>query len=117
MKENNETYLSVIDEAVKGDKLIIGFKNVIKSLQEGKVSEVLLCSGGKYFINKIELVAGETPIKVINETPKSLGILCKKPFNITVLGIKIKKIEKVDKPTKISKLIKPEKKVIKKRGK
>ncbi|MFA5406388.1 MAG: ribosomal L7Ae/L30e/S12e/Gadd45 family protein [Candidatus Nanoarchaeia archaeon] len=80
--------ISDIEKAVKSDGLIIGFKNVVKSINEGSVKEIFVSANGKVFIDKLKLIAGKTPIKELSESSKDLGVKCKKPFNISVLGLK-----------------------------
>jgi len=82
--------ISDIDKAVKSGGLIIGFKNVVRSLHEGSVKKIFVSSNGKIFINKLKLVAGKVPIKDLEESSKELGVKCKKPFNISVLGLRSK---------------------------
>ncbi len=67
---------------------MIGYKQVIKGLQTGVVKDVLVASNGKSFLESIKLVAGGVPVKLITESSKELGIMCRKPFNITVLGLR-----------------------------
>ncbi len=78
---------SNLDKAIKDGRVIIGLKRVKKSLNNGTVSEVYLSSNGKVFRTELRLIAGEVPVKVIDETSKELGIKCKKPFNIAVIGV------------------------------
>ena len=73
------------------DKLIIGTDRVMKLLRSGGVQKVLVASNCSEDIlgdlqhyaklNGAELVQLEVP----NE---ELGVFCKKPFNIMVLGIR-----------------------------
>jgi len=79
-----------IDNAVKKGELIIGLKSVIKALNKGIVSEIIVSLNGRAFIKELKLIAGDTQINEINESSKDLGIKCKKPFNISVLGLKKK---------------------------
>lgn len=90
--------VSDIERAIRTGGLIIGLKQVIKGLQAGIVREVLVSSNGKGFIDSIKLVSGSVPVKLITESSKELGIMCRKPFNITILGLKEGRVEKAEKP-------------------
>ena len=99
---------SDIDEGVKSGALIIGFKSVVKALNEGVCREVFVSSNGKSFVSKLKLIAGEVPIVLVEESSRELGVRCKKPFSIAVLGLRALEIEKKPKKKLVSK--KPTKK-------
>ncbi len=80
--------VSEIEHAVRTGGLVVGYKQVIKSLHLGLIKEVFVASNGKSFIDSIKLVSDGIPVTLIPESSKELGILCKKPFNITVLGVR-----------------------------
>ena len=79
--------ISDIEHAIRTGGLVIGYKQVIKGLHSGIVKEVLVSSNGKSFMDSIKLVSGNVPVKLISESSKELGIMCRKPFNITILGL------------------------------
>ena len=73
------------------DKIVIGTDRVMKTLRKGDLKQVLLAS------NCTEEVAGDVEhygklagCKIIQlDVPnEELGVYCKKPFNIMVLGIR-----------------------------
>jgi len=89
---------SDIDKAVKLGELVVGLKSVVKGLQRGLVGEVFVSSNGELFVKKLKLVAGSVSVSVLDESSKELGVRCKKPFSIAVLGLR--KSDKKAKPVK-----------------
>jgi ribosomal protein L30E len=79
--------ISDIEHAIRTGGLVIGYKQVIKGLHSGLIKEVLVSSNGKSFLESIKLVSSNVPVKLLVESSKELGIMCKKPFNITILGL------------------------------
>jgi len=79
-----------IKKLIKTDKLIIGTKLTVKSLKEGKLAKVVLSSNcSESLEEEINKFAEMTSVKVakINLPNDELGVLCKKQFSISVLGI------------------------------
>lgn len=80
-----------IRKLLGSDKLVIGSDRVLKMLRNNELKQIILASNVKREVkddivtyskqNNIEVVELDVP----NE---ELGIYCKKPFNISVLGIK-----------------------------
>jgi len=101
---------SDIDKAVKLGELVVGLKSVVKGLQRGLVGEVFVSSNGELFVKRLKLVAGSVSVSVLDESSKELGVRCKKPFSIAVLGLRKSEKKPAKKVTK-----KPAKKVVKKK--
>ena len=80
-----------IDKALKEGKLVIGYKSVKKALVKGLLKEIMIAKGGEYFLKNLKALSTKTPIKMVEESPIDLGVACKKPFNITVLGVRVEK--------------------------
>ena len=84
----------MIDElrnAIKEKNIVIGSKQTIKNLKLKSVKSVVVASNCPDSIRKdIEYYSKLTGIKFENfdGTAKQLGILCGKPFSISVLAIK-----------------------------
>ncbi|MBU2589634.1 MAG: ribosomal L7Ae/L30e/S12e/Gadd45 family protein [Nanoarchaeota archaeon] len=75
--------------AVKEKKLTIGTERTIKSLKLGKTKTVFLASNCKSDVKEqVEHYAKISGAKVIQlDLPdKEIGLLCKKPFNVSVLS-------------------------------
>ncbi len=71
------------------EKLVFGKQSILKLARENKLKEVILPS--KSFHNKDMLFLKENfdiKIEEIPQNSEELGALCKKPFAISILGIK-----------------------------
>jgi len=81
----------LIKEKIKQNKVIIGYKTVIKSLKSDRPELIVLAANTPEDKKKmIELNAKISKVQV-KEYPKDgvdLGLLCGKPFSISVLAIK-----------------------------
>ncbi|MBU0930346.1 MAG: ribosomal L7Ae/L30e/S12e/Gadd45 family protein [Nanoarchaeota archaeon] len=74
---------------LKTKKPIFGSDRVIKELKIGKLNKIYLASNCKDEIKAdIKHYAKLSDIKVIEleETNEDLGVICKKPFNISVIS-------------------------------
>jgi|TARA_B100001971_G_C17893445_1_gene384224 large subunit ribosomal protein L30e len=90
MKKTTKENKASLAEDLKSKKIIFGTDRVIKSLKAGKISKIYLSSNCKAStksdiahygkLGNVEIITLEVP----NE---ELGILCKKPFSISVLGL------------------------------
>ncbi len=71
------------------DKLVIGTDRVVKLLRAGDLKQVLVASNCKTEVREdVEHLAGDAEVVALDVTNEELGVFCKKPFNIQVLGIK-----------------------------
>ncbi|MBT3262153.1 50S ribosomal protein L30e [Candidatus Woesearchaeota archaeon] len=80
-----------IKKALEEEKVILGTKQVLEGLREGKVKEVYVSTNCPQDVLKdIEQLASISAIGVINLTQANdeLGVVCKKPFSISVMAIK-----------------------------
>ena len=79
-----------IRKLLDANKLVIGTKQSLKMLRLGKLSDVLLASNctssTEETFNKYGPLAG-TEIKKLVLPSDELGVICKKPFAISVLGV------------------------------
>jgi large subunit ribosomal protein L30e len=74
----------------KGEGLVIGTKITLKKLKMGDVKKVYVSSNcPENVLNDVEHYSKihNIPMVKLNETNEELGILCKKPFHISVLSI------------------------------
>ena len=79
-----------LTEALKEKKTIIGAKRTLKFLKLGKLKKVYIASNcPKDIKDDIAHYGKMSNIEIINlkENNEELGILCKKSFFISVLGI------------------------------
>lgn len=71
------------------DKLIIGTDRTIKALRDSRVKKVVISSNcSAEDVEEINSLATLNKVEVINipETNEELGIICKKPFRVSVLA-------------------------------
>jgi len=82
--------LQEIKKALDSKKLVIGLKESVKNIKLGKISQVYLANNcpenTKKDIQRYSKIA-KIDFKVLNKSNEDLGVLCKKPFSISVLSI------------------------------
>jgi len=79
-----------IRESIKTKKAIIGANATIKKLKNGKVSKVIISTNcSKELASEIKHLAKISYVKVFETkyTNEELGVLCRKQFKISALGI------------------------------
>ena len=76
-----------LKEDLKKKKPILGLEFTLKKIRNQKVSKVYVASNSN---KKKQLsILGKTmgiDVVILDETSKELGVLCKKPFNVSVLS-------------------------------
>jgi len=76
-----------LKEDLKKKKPILGLEFTLKKIRNQKVSKVYVASNSN---EKEQLsILGKTmgiDVVILDETSKELGVLCKKPFNVSVLS-------------------------------
>jgi len=80
-----------IKNAIKKNKLIIGTEKTLKSLKLGKLSKVFLSKNcPDQIVDDINHYAkmSKTMVVKVDVNNDELGIICKKPFLISVLSVK-----------------------------
>jgi large subunit ribosomal protein L30e len=85
------TNVDDIKKKIKEEKVIIGTERTIKALKLGKVEKVFLTSNCPSDVKEdIEHHAKLAKIKVVKlkQPNVELGVICKKPFPISVLSFK-----------------------------
>jgi len=81
----------LIKEKIKGNEVVLGYKNVIKSLKTSKPELIVLANNMPDDKKKmIELNAKISKVQVEEylKDNANLGLLCGKPFSVSVLAIK-----------------------------
>ena len=79
-----------IKKIIKAKNVVIGTEKTIKSLNLGKVDKVLLSSNcADRTVNNINYYADLSKAEIIRvRYPNDeLGVICKKPFSVSVLSI------------------------------
>ena len=85
LKDINE-----IKKSLDSNKVIIGTNNTIRNIKIGKVLKVYLSNNCQKNIQRdIESYSEIADIKctTLNKSKEDMGVICKKPFSISVLGI------------------------------
>ena len=80
-----------IRKLLGSDRLIIGTDRCMKLLREGQLQKVMLASNCKSEIAddvKHYSQASGAEVITLDVPNEELGVYCKKPFNISVLGIR-----------------------------
>lgn len=79
-----------IKKLIKAKNLIIGTERTIKALKLGKVEKVIRSSNcAENVVDDLNYYASlnKTEIIKVNYPNDELGVICKKPFSISVLSI------------------------------
>ena len=86
--------MAIVDEIRKllsEGKLLVGTKSVKKALNANKVSKIFVSSNApalvKSEVNHLAKIGG---IEVVHleETNAAVGVICRKPFSVSLLGVK-----------------------------
>ena len=89
-KKTEKTPVEEIKNNLKTDKLVIGTDKTVKLLKLGKLAKVFVAE------NTAELVENDldyyskinnVELSKLNIDNEELGVLCKKPFSISVMGL------------------------------
>lgn len=89
-KEVIDTNIAEIKKLLTTDKILIGTDKTKKALKRGQVAKVFLCSNVNQETREdIMYYQGlsDVPVVELKEKNDELGVICKKPFSISVLGI------------------------------
>ncbi len=71
------------------DRLLIGTERVLKALRRGELAKVVLASNCSHRVrDDVHRYAGSATVIGLDVPNEELGVYCKKPFNIQVLGIR-----------------------------
>ena len=91
MAKKVEDVVAEIKKHLVSGKLVIGAGRTLKQLRQHKLEKVFLsanCSPRtKEDVNRLCSI-GKTECVDISQTNDEIGVLCKKPFSISVLGVK-----------------------------
>jgi len=90
MSKTIDANIEEIKKLLKEEKILIGTESVLKALRANKISKVFIAGNCKEQtqsditqyskLNKIGVVK-------LGQPSDELGIICKKPFSISVLGV------------------------------
>ncbi len=75
-----------IRKLIGTDKLVIGTERTIKALKKDELAKVVVSSNCSDSVRN--QLSGKAEIVNVQESNEELGVLCKKPFRVALLGIK-----------------------------
>lgn len=82
--------LDEIKANLKGSRLILGTDRTIKGLKSGKMSKVFLSENCSERVRAdVDYYGrlGACSVEVLDVPNEELGLLCKKPFSVSVVGL------------------------------
>ena len=82
--------IAEIKKYLEEKKLVLGQEEVVKALRNKKLAKVYLASNCPDITKKQMERYGQlanVPIEAVEKSNEELGILCKKPFFVSVLGV------------------------------
>lgn len=91
MAAQTESKINELKSVLKTDKLVLGTEETIKELKKSNLSKAFLASNTPENVRKdIEYYAGiaEAEVVQLSVPNEELGVMCQKPFNISVVGIR-----------------------------
>ena len=91
MAISDKKYITKIKEALSSNQIVIGLNNVMKLIKTGQLSEVYYCKNcPDKVINELSYYRSLSNSFKLEEIPLSsieFGIMCKKQFMISIIGI------------------------------
>ena len=99
--------LDELKRIIEKEHYIVGGRMTLKLLKKGKISKIFIsadCDRNFEDILKNEAENSKIPLTFTGKTKGELGVLCKKPFTVSVLSILTEKFEKAAPKSKIFKL-------------
>ena len=81
--------MSRLTDALKSEKIIFGEERILKLLKSGKIKVVFVSSNVKKDVeDEVENLAKLSKVEIVKLTipNNEVGVICKKPFSISVLG-------------------------------
>lgn len=85
-----EMSLDEIKNNLKGKRLVLGTEMTVKQLKRGKVSKVFISSNAPASVKKdiaYYCSIGGCSFENLDVPNDELGIVCKKPFSVSVVGL------------------------------
>ena len=90
-KQEIDSNVAEIKKGIEEDKAIIGANNAIKSITNGKISKIFITRNcPESVINDIEHFKNIASfnMKKLKQSNTELGVICKKPYVISVIALK-----------------------------
>ncbi|MCK4967530.1 MAG: ribosomal L7Ae/L30e/S12e/Gadd45 family protein [Candidatus Aenigmarchaeota archaeon] len=78
-----------IKNAIIEKTIIIGTNKTLKALEKKEIKQVVIANTcPKDIIDKVNNDSKKLKITSVNISAKNLGVICRKPFSVCVLGLK-----------------------------
>ena len=90
MPKNKSFSLAEFKKLLKSKPIVIGTERTLKNLKLGRVQKVLISANCPAGVEKnVNYYAGlgEAELHKLDYPNDELGVICKKPFSISVLGL------------------------------
>lgn len=82
--------VSEVKKLMSASKLVLGSDETVKLLRQGKLVRVFISTNcSPQMKSDLERACGIAEIDVVelNQTSEEIGVLCKKPFAVSVVGV------------------------------
>ena len=89
-KEKTSADARNIRKLVEEKKVIVGLDRTMKMLKQGKLATIYMASNTEDSVKEdlgYYTKLNSTELILLNESNEELGVVCKKPFLISVLGV------------------------------
>jgi len=81
-----------IRKLLGSNKIVIGTERVMKLLRKGELAKIMIANNAKTSMKQdVQYYSGLQGVEIVElDVPnEELGVYCKKPFNISILGIRL----------------------------
>ncbi len=82
--------LTELKTVLETKNIVIGAENVLKKIKHGEIKDVFICSNISKSVlddlNKYSKLA-KLNLRQLPQTNEELGVVCKKPFMVSIIGI------------------------------
>ena len=79
-----------IKESLEKGNIVVGLKQNLQRIKQNKISKIFVCNNcpenAKADLERYSKMGG-VKLELLNKSNEDLGVLCKKPYSILVLGI------------------------------
>jgi large subunit ribosomal protein L30e len=80
-----------IQQALKANKVVLGYKESIKILKKRETKKIILAKNTPENLRKLfehNAKIFNIPVEIFDGSSKDLGVLCGKPFPVSVLALR-----------------------------
>lgn len=77
-----------IKEAMKENKIVYGYRKVLKFIRNNKVETVILSNNAPEKVKRM-IMNSNVKVEIFEGGSKEMGTICGKPYPISVIAIKV----------------------------